>query len=219
MFSGLLCCVAKGDFDPRAGPEPMINVREVLVELIPATNQMAPQPVDQSSHNCQGGKLLISIIPHRVTPVSRGTESCLVPRFMCLDAASINSVSWSPHFRDAYITFYHLLKFIEVRSDFGMRGMGSHPLLNGHSVVNVCVCVWLSVRIVNKLINVYLLSKFALEADNRLSWPGGPMPCRLSCSPNVLFPFAISYFRPCVSVSERRGVCVRELVLCAFVFV
>jgi len=143
MFLGLLCCVAKGNSDPRASPEPMINVREVLVELIPATNQMAPQPVDQSSHNCQGGKLLISIIPHRVTPVSRGTESCLVPRFMCLDAASINSVSWFPHFRDAYITFYHLLKFIEVRSDLVCVGWAhTHYSMGIRLWMCVCVCGW-----------------------------------------------------------------------------
>lgn len=79
------------------GQRPMINVRAVLAGLILATNQTtAPQPVDQSSHNCQGGKLLISIIPHRVTPVSKRTESCLVLRFMCLDAAHpLSQIPWS----------------------------------------------------------------------------------------------------------------------------
>lgn len=88
------------------------------------------------------------------------------------------------------------------------------------------MCVW--VRIVNKLINVYLLSKFALEADNRLSRPRGygrwsmamAMVMAMFC---FLSPFPASYFllptsghaclsrlAPSVSLCE----CVRLLCPC-----
>lgn len=59
----------------------------------------------------------------------------------------------------------------------------------------MCVCARLPVCIVNKLINVYLLSKFALKAG---IYPGRETDGQLQSQTarrvgaNVLFPFAIS---------------------------